>query len=463
VTTGPASGRDQWRPAFHLTPERGWINDPNGLIHWRGRWHCFSQHNPAGTVWAPMHWGHADSTDLLAWTHRPVALAPGEPYDKEGGCWSGSAAVDGETLHLLYTGASGEKCSRQSVCLASSPDGIVFTKDPANPVIPGPPPGGTNDFRDPRVFRWHDRWRAVIGASRGGRGCVLLYESGDLRCWRRLGVLAESDGTLGHMWECPDIFPLGEKWILVVSPMGVPGVGSLALVGTMEEDGTRFAMKSRHLLDFGPDFYAPQTMAGPDGRRILIGWMDHWQSPEPPTVAAGWRGAMTLPRELALLPGGAGISISPVRELAGRRGEELGLPARALLADLEAELEVAPSATGTWTVTVRGSAEGARGTLLVYDAATDEVMVDPTRSGRAARGSRRMPALRADGRVRIRAVLDACSLEVFAGDPPRNAMSCLVFPEPGDEALMAGPPGPGLRVVRLSVQPLRPSAPGAGG
>jgi beta-fructofuranosidase len=410
----------------------------------------FSQHYPFKTEWGPMHWGHADSADLLSWRRLPVAIAPSEPYDLEMGCWSGSAADDGGTLRLVYTAASGAKAETQAVCTAWAPNGLGFAKSPRNPVIAGPPAGFTKDFRDPRVFRYGDSWRLVVGGSREGRGCVLLYESADFESWRHLGVLAESDGSWGHMWECPDLFPLGDRWVLVVSPMGVPGDGSRALIGRLEEDGKRFVIEEAQNLDLGPDFYAPQTMEGPDGRRILIGWMDHWKSPEPPTVAAGWRGAMTLPRVLRPGPGGKGLSIEPVEELAAWHGEELDLSpggrCRAGAAEIEASL---PGGGPGLELTLMGSADGSRGVFLSWNGGTGELEIDPSRSGPASRKPFRIKVPVEGGRAALRVVADRSSVEVFAGNPPSRAASCLAFPAPGDDFISARASGAGPGAVRL--------------
>jgi len=451
MTATPDGPHDPWRPAFHFTPPRGWMNDPNGLILWRGRHQLFYQHNPYSPAPdRPMHWGHADSTDLLRWRHLPIALAPSEPYDAGMGCWSGSAVEDAGRLRLVYTGA--RKIEEQVVCLASGDDGTSFSKDPANPVIAGPPEGFSRDFRDPRVFRWGARWRVVIGASRNGCGCVLLYESEDLRSWFYLGVLAANDGSRGTMWECPDLFPLGDRWVLVVSPLGMPGVGSLAMIGRLADDGKRLEVEEDQILDFGHDFYAPQTMEGTGGRRIMIAWMDRWNSPEPPTVAGGWRGAMTLPREIRPGPGGKGLAIRPVEELAAWR---VPLPLQAPgeieaeTADVVVELDSDPALGGELEIVFRGSRDGAEGTRVTYAAGLDEVEVDPTKSGTAARGPRRMAGRRAGGRVLLRAVLDRCSLEVFAGDPPTGSLSTLIFPRPGDLRIAVRTQGKGIRVRRL--------------
>ncbi len=204
---------DPYRLAYHITAPTGWINDPNGLLHFQGEYHVFYQHYPSRPEWGPMHWGHVKSKDLVHWERLPIALAPSESYDHDG-CFSGSAVDADGTLTLVYTGnvwLNEEKTSiKQVQCLATSADGITFLKDCANPVLRHPPhEERSGHFRDPKVWRHEDRWYMVLGTQREGKGAVLVYTSNDLHQWQYLGVVAENDGSLGYMWECPDFFSLG--------------------------------------------------------------------------------------------------------------------------------------------------------------------------------------------------------------------------------------------------------------
>lgn len=298
----------RWYPRYHLAARAGWINDPNGLVWFDGWYHAFYQHHPYSTQWGPMHWGHARSKDLLHWEHLPVALAPEGPEDKDG-CFSGSAVVDGDTLALIYTGhkfqgdADNEENLYQVQCLATSRDGIHFTREGI--IVETPP--GLHHFRDPKVWREGDSWFMVVGARVGDTGQIRLYRSADLRQWQEEGILDEAENGMGFMWECPDFFMLNGKRVLMFSPQGIAAQGfenrnlfqSGYLVGDWQP-GEPFVRTGEFVeMDNGHDFYAPQSFLTPDGRRIVIGWLDMWESPMP-EQQDGWAGMLSLPRELSL-------------------------------------------------------------------------------------------------------------------------------------------------------------------
>ena len=213
----------QMRQHYHFMPQTGWINDPNGLIYYKGKYHYFYQLNPYYGHWDYMHWGHAISSDLMHWEYLPVALAPSEEYDDHmrGGCFSGSAIEHDGKLFLMYTGTSNHgEGYVQTQCIAYSGDGINFTKYEGNPVI-CPPEGVPSDlFRDPKVWEHDGVYYMVCGASRNKRGQALLYRSSDMLHWEFFNVLAESRGEWGYMWECPDFYQLEDKYVLTFSPMG---------------------------------------------------------------------------------------------------------------------------------------------------------------------------------------------------------------------------------------------------
>jgi beta-fructofuranosidase len=326
VQAGAArAAQDPFRLRYHLMAPSGWMNDPNGLIHFKGEYHAFYQHFPFGDYQGPMYWGHAVSRDLVRWEHRPVALAPTEPYEfgsSEGGCgcWSGSAVEHEGQLVLFYTAHVDGRTPEEVQTMATSEDGIRFVKHPV-PVIQGSPDGECFGFRDPKVWKHEERWYMVIGSGKNGRGRALLYESPNLLDWSYRGVAAESDGTQGDMWECPDLFPLGGKYVLIVSPMNMDGVKNLYMIGEMDFAAGRFIPESSGIIDDGPDFYAAQTMLDSNGRRILIAWMDMWGSRLIKTGRA-WYGAMTLARELQMTEDGR-LASRPVEELASLRGQEI--------------------------------------------------------------------------------------------------------------------------------------------
>ncbi|GIO23481.1 sucrose-6-phosphate hydrolase [Oceanobacillus sp. J11TS1] len=303
--------RDPYRLHFHIMPPVGLLNDPNGFVFYKGQYHMFYQWNPFQTEHGAKFWGHVISEDLVHWKEAQIALAPDQWYDKNG-CYSGSAVVFRETLYVFYTGnVKNEQGDRESYqCLAVSKDGIHFEK--RGPVI-HVPTGYTAHFRDPKVFEKNGRWYMVLGAqTEGMQGEVVLYMSTDLENWSFQGTLAGSGRhglvDFGYMWECPDLFELGGKDILLACPQGLPPEGfqfnntfqSGYISGKVDYETVSFQHDAFVELDRGFDFYAPQTTLGASGRRILVGWMGNAEEEGTiqPTVQHEWIHALTVPREL---------------------------------------------------------------------------------------------------------------------------------------------------------------------
>ncbi|MCF0135532.1 MAG: glycoside hydrolase family 32 protein [Lachnospiraceae bacterium] len=295
------------RFAYHFEPHTGWMNDPNGLVFFQGKYHAFFQHFPYDRCWGPMHWGHAVSEDLIHWQELPVALTPNESYENAGGCFSGSAVVKDDRLYLIYTSVSREFGQAQSV--AWSDDGIHFTKYEDNPVLLADVDAEIHeDFRDPKVFPYGDAYRMVTGGFHNGRGRVLQFASEDLLHWEYMGVLYES--LEYHLpLECPDLFPLGDKWVLMYSRIGRPEYAVQFIVGSY--DGETFTPESYQTPEAGPQFYAPQSFEAEDGRRLIMGWFYDWS--KPPVTKGRSAGALTVPRELWLDEFGM-LRSYPVRE-----------------------------------------------------------------------------------------------------------------------------------------------------
>jgi fructan beta-fructosidase len=261
---------------LHFTPPAGlWMNDPNGLVYLDGEYHLFYQCNPFGPAFGNVSWGHAVSTDLVRWEHLPVAI--GARADEQ--VYSGSAVIDGDRMVAVYTAA---RPGHQAIALAISHDrGRTFERFAGNPVLDI----GSADFRDPKVFRHKDHW--VMAVSLAVERRIRFYASPDLEHWTALSDFTSDALPDGH-WECPDLFELDGRWVLIVSVF--PGT-SWYFVGDF--DGTRFAAERVQRLDWGTDFYAPVTFNDAP-ERVLIGWMNHWERAE--RVA----GPMSLPRVLSL-------------------------------------------------------------------------------------------------------------------------------------------------------------------
>ena len=288
------------RFSHHFEPNSGWMNDPNGLCFYNGQYHAFFQYNPYAPQWDTMHWGHAVSEDLIHWTQIDTALYPDQPYEDEGGCFSGSAVEKDGTLHLFYTSVSHAMGQTQSVAI--SRDGAHFEKHPSNPIIPRGPyctkDGRNPDFRDPKVFEAFGKYCMAVGSCEGSEGQVLLYTSTDLTAWQYEGILYASD-AFGGTLECPDLFPLGDKWVLMFSAMKPTIASTVFVLGSF--DGHTFTPEAETYSEYGLDFYAPQSFLDGNGRRILIGWFYHWgkELPDGATTA----GALSIPRELTLQNG----------------------------------------------------------------------------------------------------------------------------------------------------------------
>lgn len=278
------------RFAFHFEPETGWMNDPNGLIFYQGKYHAFFQHNPHSARWDRMHWGHAVSEDLVHWEQLPIALFPEEPYENDGGCFSGSAVEKDGRLYLFYTSVSRELGQTQSV--AWSDDGIHFEKYPGNPVI-RENPLGYDDFRDPKVTKIDGTYYMVVGTGTKTSGKVLLFTSEDLLQWSYVGILFEEEEYAPCM-ECPDFFKLGEDYVLMFSKMGEPERSTHFVVGDFVNGRLVNYRISRP--EWGPDFYAPQTFEDPVGHRMMIGWLYHWGKEAPD--GCPFAGALSVARQL---------------------------------------------------------------------------------------------------------------------------------------------------------------------
>lgn len=291
---------DVQRPRYHAMPPRAWTNEPHGLVHWRGQYHLFYQKNPNGPYWGHIHWGHMTSPDLLHWIEQPLALTPEPGADSEG-CWSGSAIVVADKLHLIYTGGDGK---RASICLATSEDGIHFTKHVGNPIIEAPPADiGVKEFRDPFIWKQGAEYRMIIGSGIGGvGGTALLYRSENLTSWHFIKPLLIGDKrSSGVFWEMPVFVPIGTYHVLIVCE--VPGRASY-WVGTWENDEFRVLSAEPRRLDLFNHFLSPTPYLDDAGRVITIGIVpDSRDSRE--AWQAGWAHLYGLPRELTLDAQGA--------------------------------------------------------------------------------------------------------------------------------------------------------------
>ena len=434
------------RPVFHLTPWIGWMNDPNGFSYYHGQYHLFYQYNPYDTEWDAMHWGHAVSHDLLHWSYLPCAMAPDETYDSFG-CFSGSAIEmkDGRQL-LMYTGVrkeGNEKNSKdiQVQCLAIG-DGLDYRKLDINPVLDAsclPEGKSVHDFRDPKIWREDDgTYRCVIATCDKDRiGCLLLFSSEDGLSWKSEGILAENDGRLGRMWECPDVFQLEGKTVVFVSPQDMMpegfeyhnGNGTVCLIGSMDKERRKFIPERDQAIDYGIDFYAPQTILTPDGRRVMIGWMQNWDTCKLTGYEERkWFGQMTLPRELSIRNGR--LYQQPIRELSLYRSRMVeykdvrfsgettleGMEGRVL--ELDMHIRAADPQNPYRKFTFRFAQSEKYYSVLSYRPYESLLKIDRKFSGsrRAYIHQRRCQVPDRNGEIDLHVILDRFSIEVFIND-----------------------------------------------
>lgn len=300
-----------YRQHYHLMPPIGWMNDPNGFVFFEGYYHCFYQFHPFEANNGVMFWGHARSKDLIKWEDLPIALAPDQPYDKDG-CWSGGAIVKDGKLFLMYTGNSCvDQIITQTQNLAVSSDGIHFEKYENNPVICDthmPQQASRSDFRDPYLWEMEGVYYALLGNKYEGHPQMLLYRSNDLYNWEFVGYTAKDD-EFGIMCECPNFVRMSDSEdIILFSPQEKPAVGysfyntssTAYLVGKLDIISGVFRYNGMREIDFGTDFYATQLTESKH-QKIMISWMNMWGR-KYATAQMGhkWIGSMCLPRELSL-------------------------------------------------------------------------------------------------------------------------------------------------------------------
>ena len=469
------------RPQFHFTPPLNWMNDPNGLVYHEGEYHLFYQYNPAGNEWGHMSWGHAVSPDLFHWQFLPLALPETDAEMAFSGCCvvdhdntSGFGTADAPAMVAIYTGHAP---GRQVQNLAYSLDnGRTWQRYADNPVLDE----GLADFRDPKVF-WHaetNRWVMVV--SRAIEKVLVFYGSENLKDWTELSRFGPAGAISKPNWECPDLFQLplqaadgswdGETtcWVLEADMGGgavAGGSGSEYFVG--EFDGVRFQTgQAARWVDYGRDFYAPvsfDNIPASDGRRIWIGWMNNWETSLVPT--SPWRGAMSIPRSLAVRvvafnseePAVFALVQQPVAELQQLRSETRKLAAVSAwppvpltepgeLADMTFELEVEIETADARSAGIRIRTGDEEFIEIGYDRFDAAVYVDRTRSGNtgfhpAFAGRHAAPARQINGTVSLRILVDRSSVEVFVNDG-EAVITDRIFPTsitPTIEAFTGGP------------------------
>lgn len=323
---------DIHRPRYHFTAPYHWLNDPNGLVYWKGEYHLFYQFNPGAAAWGNIHWGHAVSRNLVDWIDLPVAMTPTPGSPDEVGCWSGCAVIpntdSSDQVHFFYTAATqrADHTYYQQIARAvGGSDLRTLHKLPG--VVDLPDPGyQLTGFRDPAIWHESGKWHMTLAAGDTELGgLVLHYESDDLDQWRYTGVLFKSgfpgDPFYGGVIpECPQLHIFNDRASLIVSAWDHALLDTRAISGRW--DGTHFTPERVDLFDLGKRvFYAPQSFIAPDGAYRMIGWIQEDRSGEA-QIAAGWSGAMSLPRIIELSDSGR-PKVRPAPEVEALREEAL--------------------------------------------------------------------------------------------------------------------------------------------
>jgi fructan beta-fructosidase len=460
------------RPQIHFSPKANWMNDPNGLVYFQGVYHLFYQYYPDSTVWGPMHWGHATSTDLMHWKEQAIALYP----DSKGYIFSGSAVVDnsntsgfgrmGKTpLLAIFTQHDpvGEKAGTnnfQNQGIAYSLDaGNSWTKYSGNPVLKSP---GLKDFRDPKVSWYPDQKKWIMTLAAGDR--IMFYSSADLKTWNKESEFGAGLGAHGGVWECPDLIPFkvdGKKiWLLIVNlnPGAIQG-GSGIQYFTGAFDGHAFTANDTvtRWADYGPDNYAGVTFSNTGNEKIFLGWMSNWlYGTKVPT--GKWRSAMTIPRTIGLknIGGNYYTTMMPVKEL-----EKLVLKTvsykhipsvNEIAISGPTRLEFSTKNLHSFTLIFSNSS--GQQIKAGYDEEKNAFYIDRTQAGNSDFYSpfaaiHYGPRIAQSNDAEITLILDNASLELFA-DGGLTTMTEIFFPDQPYNALQQGASIKPISDIRIS-------------
>ncbi|GAB5492645.1 MAG: glycoside hydrolase family 32 protein [Phototrophicaceae bacterium] len=452
---------DPSRPSYHYQPPSNWMNDPNGVIQWQGQYHLFYQYNPYGANHANMHWGHAVSDDLLHWQDLPIALSPTPNAVDRGGIFSGSAVNHEGVPTIFYTGVTPDY-EVQVQCMATSNDGLLtWQKHPQNPVIATVPAEAkqTSEFRDPFVWHQDNMWHMLLGSNiRDVGGTVFLYQSSDLINWDyKNPILIGSDGILDAVWECPNLFKLGDKWVLIVSRNYEDITGDVIYFVGDYANGI-FTPDFEGILDHAY-LYAPLTLEDDTGRRILWGWVREGRSQDA-FVDAGWSGMQSFPRELGLDSENRLIT-KPVDEIEALRAKchsyenialsgNVDIDVRSLALDIVGQFQITPQSD--FTLSLACSEDAQVCTEVSYSATTGQLSVNRDKSSKNSDEEHHVHSvhhpLGADEILELRILLDGSVIEIIANE--RTSITTRIYPENFDNNYLQLK-GNDTRLIKLDI------------
>ncbi|KOF56558.1 MULTISPECIES: glycoside hydrolase family 32 protein [Clostridium] len=449
-----------YRPIYHFMPEKNWMNDPNGVIYYKGEYHLFYQYNPYGSEWGNIHWGHAKSKDLVHWKHLPIALYPSK--DKgEIHCFSGCAVINGEKPTIFYTsigeGERNPEIGAQQWSAVSEDNMLTWRKSEENPIMTSKINGDIEikHWRDPFVWNENGKWFMVLGGSHNKKGCALIYKSQDLKKWEFLNILCEGEDVL---WECPNFFKLGDKYVLIVSPDGQVEY----YIGTLNSE-YKFIPEFKGILDYGgwEGFYAPNSLVDNAGRRIMIAWMPEHSRGEF-DECGDWAGVQCLPRTLEIKDNM--LRIKPVKEFEVLRKEHEKyenfvlestlIPktkGKALEVIIEAEMEEGMC----FSIDVLSSKDEEEKTSIKYEYDTESFYIDRSKSSISDKCHKSIVKGNIKSRkydtLKLQVFVDYSTVEVFANDEKVISARVYAVREDSENIKVSTLKGKSLKVKSLDI------------
>jgi len=448
----PQAAADPERPVYHFHPPANWHNDPNGTIFYRGWHHLFYQFNPYGSMWGHMHWGHARSRDLVNWQHLPIALAPSKALG-ETAVFSGGAILTRAGEPRLFYTSIGNRAPEQWMAEPADEEWLVWKKSPANPILTTAIHGrlDVKDWRDPFLFTEEGATYMVCGGNTsderwGGAGQVQLYKASNdaLTKWTHLGPVFECRDREIINIECPNLFKLDGKWVLIVSPHKPCAY----FVGSLDLKRPRFTPEAYGVLDAGDD-YASNISTDATGRTIL--WL--WGRTDT-QAAKGWNSVMTLPRILSIGPDGF-LRQQPAAEFEALRHSPVAAGAHSLTATptllrgvrgdcMELDIEIA-----------LGKAEAVRLDLRCAESGKTGASITMHGDGRLSAG-KATALIGKNERYHLRIFLDKRVFEVYVNDGVA-ALYGTIDAAPHDLGVAASARGDGAALTAVKAWQLRPA------